>query len=125
MANPTSVGRSLVAVAAAPLYGPGVLGRGWRLVSRPWRLAREHELNPWVFVAMSAVGYAINACIFLPWFRTEGWQLTFLIVLRLVALVVPTYILLKGKGIAMAFNLSIVGMFVVNTAWHVCYYVYG
>ncbi|MGD9676490.1 MAG: hypothetical protein AB7V19_07395 [Candidatus Bipolaricaulia bacterium] len=125
MGNRTFAVRSRVAVAAAPLYGSRVLGRGWRFVSRPWRLAREHELNPWVFVAMSALGYAINACIFLPWFRAEAWQLTFLIVLRLVALVVPTYILLKGKGIAVAFNLSIAGMFIVNTAWHVCYYVYG
>ena len=73
---------------------------------------------------MSAVGYAINACVFLPWFRTNAWQLAFLIVLRLVALVVPTYILLKGKGVASALNFSIVAMFVVNTAWHVCYYVY-
>jgi hypothetical protein len=101
-----------------------VLGRGWRLLARPWHLAREHDLNPWVFIIMSAVGYSVNACVFLPWFRTDAWQLAFLIVLRLVALVVPTYILLRGKGIAAAFNLSIVAMFVVNTAWHVCYYVY-
>jgi len=52
-------------------------------------------------------------------------QLAFLILLRLVALVVPFYILIKGRGIAAAFNVSIAVMFVVNTAWHVGYYVYA
>ena len=113
-----------VAVLASPRRGELILERGFGLLSRPWRLARKHNLNPWVFLVMSAVGYAINACVFLPWFRTNAWQLAFLIVLRLVALVVPTYILLKGKGVASALNFSIVAMFVVNTAWHVCYYVY-
>ncbi|MEN6369796.1 MAG: hypothetical protein ABFD77_08885 [Thermotogota bacterium] len=113
-----------VAVLAATRRGELILERGLRLVARPWRLAQEHDLNPWVFIIMSAVGYSINACIFLPWFRTDAWQLAFLVLLRLVALVVPTYILLKGKGIAAAFNMSIVAMFVINTAWHVCYYVY-
>lgn len=102
------------------------LGRGaWRLAARPWHLAREHNLNPWVFVAMAGVGHAIEALVFLPWFRSDAWQLTFLIALRLVALVVPTYILVKGRGIAVAFNLSVAAMFVVNTAWHVCYFVYA
>ena len=109
---------------AAPSRSELILERGLRLLARPWRLAREHDLNPWVFVAMSAIGYSINACVFLPWFRTDAWQLAFLILLRVAALVVPTYILLKGKGIAAAFNVSIVAMFAVNTAWHVCYYVY-
>lgn len=114
----------LVAAVAAPRWGELVLDRGMKLLGRPWRLAREHDLNPWVFVAMSAVGYAINACVFLPWFRTDAWQLAFLILLRLVALVVPTYILLKGKGIGAAFSTSIVVMFAANTAWHVFYYLY-
>ncbi|MDD5263221.1 MAG: hypothetical protein PHU43_00075 [Candidatus Bipolaricaulis sp.] len=114
----------IVAVLAAPRRGELILERGLRLLARPWRLAREHDLNPWVFVAMSAIGYSINACVFLPWFRTDAWQLAFLILLRVAALVVPTYILLKGKGIAAAFNVSIVAVFAVNTAWHVCYYVY-
>jgi hypothetical protein len=117
--------RQDVAVAlASPEWGERIFGRSLRLLSRPWRLAREHDLNPWVFIAMSVVGYSINTLVFLPWFRTDGWQLAFLVLLRVVALVVPAYIFLKGKGIAAAFNLSIAGMFVLNTAWHVCYYVY-
>jgi len=52
-------------------------------------------------------------------------QLAFLIPLRIVALVVPFYILIKGRGIAAAFNVLIAAMFVVNTAWHVGYYVYA
>jgi hypothetical protein len=51
-------------------------------------------------------------------------QPAFLILLRLVALVVPFYILIKGRGVAVAFDISIAAMFVVNTAWHVGYYVY-
>jgi hypothetical protein len=51
-------------------------------------------------------------------------RLAILILLRLVAVVVPFYVLIKGRGIAAAFNVSIAAMFVVNTAWHVGYYVY-
>lgn len=124
MQERTSSEGDSAAVLAAPRQGELILERGVRLLARPWRLAREHDLNPWVFVTMSAVGYTINACVFLPWFRTDAWQLAFLILLRLAALVVPTYILLKGKGIAAALNVSIVAMFAINTAWHVWYYVY-
>jgi len=99
-----------------------------RLVLRPlvgiWGLARQHNLNPWVFIGMSVLGYAIHALVYLPWFRTQEWQLTFLVLLRVVALVVPTYIFLKGRRLARAFNMSVALMFSVNTAWHVCYYVY-
>ena len=95
-----------------------------RPVARLWRMAEEHGLNPWFFIAMSAVGYAIQSMVYLPPFQTQAWRLAFLILLRVVALVIPTYILLKGKGIARAFNGSIAAMFVVNTTWHVCYYVY-
>jgi hypothetical protein len=87
-------------------------------------MAEEHGLNPWFFVAMSLAGWAIQSMIYLPPFQSQAWRLAFLILLRIVALVIPTYILLKGKGIARAFNGSIATMFVVNTAWHVCYYVY-
>jgi len=89
-----------------------------------WRLARAHDLNPWVFIAMSVLGYAVHSLVYLPWFQGQAFQLTLLVLLRLIALVVPIYILVKGKGIALAFNASIVVMFVANTAWHVCYYVY-
>ena len=89
-----------------------------------WRLARAHDLNPWVFIAMSIVGYAVHSLVYLPWFQGQAFQLAFLIALRLIALVIPIYILIRGKGIALAFNASIVIMFAANTAWHVCYYVY-
>jgi hypothetical protein len=97
----------------------------WRLASRPWALARAHGLNPWVFIAMAGLGHAIEALVFLPWFHGDAWQLTFLILLRLVALVVPLYVLVKGRGIAAAFSVSVAAMFIFNTAWHVCYYVYA
>lgn len=99
--------------------------RVWRVASRPWALAREHGLNPWVFIAMAALGHAIEALVFLPWFHSDAWQLAFLVLLRLVALVVPLYVFIKGRRIAVAFNASVAAMFLFNTAWHVCYYVYA
>ena len=104
---------------------PGRVGR-WILgfLTAGWRLARRHDLNPWVFVGMSIVGWFIHGLVYLPWFQSEAWQLAFLILLRLVALVVPAYILLRGKRIALAFNASIAIAFVANTTWHVCYYVF-
>ena len=96
----------------------------WRLARRPWALARAHNLNPWVFVVIACMGHAIQTLVFLPWFQSDAMQLALLILLRLVALVVPSYILIKGRGIAVAFDISIAAMFVVNTAWHVCYYLY-
>lgn len=84
----------------------------------------RHNLNPWVFIIMSVVGYVITTLVYLPWFQSASWQLAFLILLRFVALVVPAYILIKGRRIAAVFNASIVVMFVVNTTWHVCYYLY-
>jgi hypothetical protein len=102
------------------------LGRWiWRLGLRPWTLARAHGLNPWVFVSMACLGHAIEALVFVPWFRSDAWQLAFLVALRLVAVVVPLYIFVKGRGIAAAVNVSVAVLFVVNTAWHVCYFVYG
>ena len=93
-------------------------------ITGAWNLARRHDLNPWVFVAMSLLGYMVQAMVFLPWFDAQSMQLALLIALRVIALVVPAYILLKGRRIAAVFNISIVIMFVFNTAWHVCYYVY-
>jgi hypothetical protein len=95
-----------------------------RPVARLWRIAEDHGLNPWFFIAMSIVGYAIQSVIYLPPFQSQAWRLAFLILLRVVALVIPAYILLRGKGIAHAFNGSIAAVFVLNTTWHVCYYVY-
>ena len=116
-------------VALTPRSGftfsiPALARRGLRLFTAGWHLAKAHDLNPWVFIGMSLVGWFIHGMVYLPWLQGESWQLAFLILLRFVALVVPAYILLKGKGIARAFNLSIVLMFTVNTTWHVCYYVF-
>ena len=99
------------------------------LVIRPfvrlWKLAESHGLNPWVFIGMSLAGYMVQAMVFMPPFQTKALKLMFLILLRLIAFVVPLYILFKGRRIAAAFNISVVAMFVFNTAWHVCYYVYA
>ena len=96
-----------------------------RPFARLWRLAESHELSPWVFIAMSLVGYVVQAMVFLPPFQSQAWKLAFLILLRMIALVVPLYIILKGRRIALFFNASVAAMFVFNTAWHVCYYVYA
>ena len=109
--------------AAVPRFR-ALARRGFRLLSAGWHLAKAHELNPWVFVVMSAIGWAVQGMVYLPWFQGDAWRLTLLILLRIIALVVPTYILLKGKRIALAFNTSLVVMFTANTTWHVCYYVF-
>lgn len=113
---------------AYPKARPAIVGRVLKPLSRifagSWRLAKAHDLNPWVFIAMSALGWGVHALVYLPWLQGEGFQLALLILLRFIALVIPAYILIKGKGIARAFNTSISVMFIVNTAWHVCYYVY-
>ena len=93
--------------------------------ARLWRLAESHELSPWVFIAMSIAGYVVQAMVFLPPFQSQAWKLAFLILLRLIALVVPLYIFIKGRRIALFFNASVAAMFVFNTTWHVCYYFYA
>jgi len=103
----------------------GVFSFLLRPLVRLWKLAESHGLNPWVFIAMSLVGYLVQALVFMPPFQSQEWKLTFLILLRVIALVVPLYILFKGKRIAAVFNFSVVAMFMFNTAWHVCYYVYA
>lgn len=95
-----------------------------RLCTASWRLANAHHLNPWVFVIMSALGWVVHALVYMPWLQDDACQLALLIALRLIALVVPMYVLFCGRRIAAAFSASVVGMFVVNTTWHVCYYVY-
>jgi len=77
-----------------------------------------------MFIGMSLVGYMAQAMVFMPPFQTQAWKMAFLILLRLIALVVPLYIFFKGRRIAAAFNISVAAMFVFNTTWHVCYYVY-
>ena len=98
-----------------------------RLVLLPtwsWRTARAHDLNPWVFVAMSVFGWAVHSLVYVPCCQGPEWQLGLLIALRAMALVAPFYILIKGRSVAPAFSASMVVMFALNTSWHVCYYVY-
>ncbi len=102
-----------------------VIGWCMRPFSKLWRLAQAHELNPWVFIAMSLIGYMVQALVFMPPFQSQEWKLAFLILLRLIALVVPLYIFFKGSRIAVAFNISVAAMFVFNTTWHVCYYMFA
>ncbi len=92
---------------------------------RLWRLAESHQLNPWVFIAMSLAGYLVQAMVFMPPFQTHAWKLAFLVLLRVIALVVPMYVFFKGKRIAAVFNVSVIAMFIFNTTWHVCYYMYA
>ena len=120
--------RTAVRTPVLPAFSldPAVRFARWigTLLTSGWRLARAHDLNPWVFIGMSAVGWAVQGMVYTPWFHGAGWRLALLILLRLIALVVPSSILLKGKKIALAFNTSIVLMFAANTTWHVCYYVF-
>ncbi len=96
-----------------------------RPFARLWKLAESHGLSPWVFIGMSMVGYMAQVMVFMPPFQTQALRLTFLILLRLIALVVPLYIFFKGKRIAAVFKISVAAMFVFNTTWHVCYFVYA
>lgn len=99
---------------------------GWvaGVLTAGWRLAKDHDLNPWVFVVMSAVGWAVQSLVYLPWFQSDGWRLALFVLLRVIALVVPAYILLKGRRLALAFNASLVIIFLANTTWHACYYAF-
>lgn len=120
--------RTATEASVLPVFSlePAVRFARWigAFLTRGWRLAKTHDLNPWVFIGMSAVGWAVQGMVYLPWFQGDSWRLALLVLLRLIALVVPAYILLKGKKIALAFNASIAVMFAANTTWHVCYYVF-
>jgi hypothetical protein len=88
------------------------------------RLARKHGLDPRVFIFLYLLGYAIQAAFYLPWLKDKNVDLGLLVSLRILGLVGPLYVLLKGRNIAGFINLSLVTTWCVNTAWHVCYYVY-
>lgn len=88
------------------------------------RLAREHGLDPRVFIFLYLLGYAIQAAFYLPWLKSRDVHLALLISLRILGLVGPLYVLLKGRKIAAVLNLSLALSWSLNTAWHVCYYVY-
>jgi len=76
-----------------------IVGLVIRPFARLWKLAESHELSPWMFIAMSLVGYMAQAMVFMPPFQTQICRLTFLILLRLIALVVPLYIFFMGMSL--------------------------
>ena len=86
--------------------------------------SQAHNLNPKFFLGLSVVGTTIHLLYYLPWFKASDAELAFLVTLRILALVGPAYILLKGRGIARAINLSLMVSWTLGTAWHVCYFVY-
>ncbi len=96
--------------------------RWW--VSSTTRLARNHQLDPRVFIGLALLGAILQGLFYLPWFKGHAPALAFLVSLRLVGLVGPIYILLRGKGIAAAVNVSLVVGWSLSTAWSVCYYLY-
>ncbi len=87
-------------------------------------LAEIHGLDVRVFLTLSAVGMLIQLLYYLPWLRGTSADLGFLVTLRLLGLAGPTYILLKGKGVAPAINASLAIGWTLTTTWHVCYYVF-
>ncbi|HDL85983.1 MAG TPA: hypothetical protein ENH11_06625 [Candidatus Acetothermia bacterium] len=93
-------------------------------VNRVTRLAHEHGLDPRVFIVLYLLGYAIQGVFYLPWLKNRDVDLGLLVSLRVLGLVGPLYVLLKGKNIAGVLNLSLALSWSLNTAWHVCYYVY-
>lgn len=95
-----------------------------RLLGRAFGYSQAHNLNPRFFLGLSLVGAVIHLLYYLPWLKGSGAELGFLVALRALAMVGPLYILLRGKGIAPAFNLSLLVSWSVGTAWHVCYFVY-
>ena len=94
------------------------------LLRRVLGYPQAHNLNPKFFLGLSIVGTVIHLLYYLPWFKGSGAELGFLVTLRTLAMVGPLYILLKGRRIAPAFNLSLIGSWTLGTAWHVCYFVY-
>ncbi len=93
-------------------------------LNRSISLAKKHNLDPRVFIVLSAVGMVIHALYYLPWFKGGTVDLAFLVSLRFLAVVGPAYIIIKGRKIAPALNTAFVISWTVSTAWHVCYYVY-
>jgi len=87
-------------------------------------LAKRHDLDPRVFIVLSALGMLINGLYYLPWFKGNSVDLSFLIVLRILGVIGPAYIFLKGRRIAPALNASFAIGWTLTTTWHVCYYVY-
>ena len=101
-----------------------IVGQGKRFFDRLVRLAHDHNIDPRVVVGMSILGWIVHLMTYLPWLRTPSAGLGLLITLRVMGLVVPAYILLKGRRIAAVLNVGLVASYTINTAWHVCYYVF-
>lgn len=93
-------------------------------VNRVTRLAKKHGLDPRVFILLYLIGYGIQAAFYLPWLKDKNVDLGLLVSLRILGLVGPLYVLLKGKNIAGVINMSLAFSWSINTAWNVCYYVY-
>lgn len=87
-------------------------------------LAKRHDLDPRVFIVLSALGMLINGLYYLPWFKGNSVDLSFLILLRILGVIGPVYIFLKGRRIAPALSASFAIGWTLTTTWHVCYYVY-
>lgn len=101
-----------------------ILALGRRLYQRLVNLAHVHNIDPRVVILMSILGWIVHLLTYLPWLRTPSAGLGLLITLRIMGLVVPAYILLKGRRLAAVLNVGLVASYTLNTAWHVCYYVY-
>jgi hypothetical protein len=101
-----------------------LLSFGKRWIGRLVDLAHAHNIDPRVVIAMSILGWIVHLMTYLPWLRTPSAGLGLLITLRVMGLVVPAYILLKGRRIAAVLNVGLVASYTVHTAWHVCYYVF-
>ena len=93
-------------------------------VERAERLAHKHGLDPRVFVFLALLGYVIQGLYYIPWFKGKSVDLGFLVFLRFLGVVGPFYILIKGKQIAAVVNASLAVSWTLNTAWHVCHFVY-
>ena len=101
-----------------------ILGLGKRLYQRLVDLAHAHNIDPRVVILMSILGWIVHLLTYLPWLRTPSAGLGLLVTLRIMGLVIPAYILLKGRRLAAVLNVGLVASYTLNTAWHVCYYVF-
>ena len=94
------------------------------LLRKAYRLPNSHGLDPRVFVGLSAAGAVVQVLYYLPWLRAFDLRLALLALLRTLALAGPAYVALRGRRVAALVNLTLVGSWMLGTAWHVCYFVY-
>jgi hypothetical protein len=98
--------------------------RAFLFAKRFYRLSGAHNLNPKVFLVLSALGIVVQILYYLPWLKEFNLDLAFLAFLRVLALIGPLYIALRGKRIAALVNASLLVSWILGTTWHVCYFVY-